>query len=276
MTRALSADLNADGRPDVLVPCADGQLLLLLNLPGESGMPHFLPSLGKGSHQGAIEIDLGRFGPTLVPRLIWLDRNGALFAAAIKLTGSVLQTGTPQRLLDIGPGAHLAVGRFLGHISQDIIAGRRLLPDGESGRAIELSILPGLADSSSDPWWRSADIDGNGMDDLIRKRVCSDREGGAGDCDPLFGSKGRPAPRLSRYRLRRPARRVGNRANQACGNRLEGNRLQARPQRRHRRARAVRHRGCPTVVPGGGGHRAATSHRSPSQTPTARAASRCT
>ena len=134
-------------------------------------MPRFMPSLGKGSHQGAIEIDLGRFGPTNVPRLYWLDRNGTLFAAAINLAGNVLQAGTPERLLEIGPGAHLAVGRFLGRTSHDIIAGRRLLPGGEPGRAIELSILPPVADSKSDPWWLSADIDGNGMDDLVRKRT---------------------------------------------------------------------------------------------------------
>ena len=47
ITRGFSTDLNHDGRLDVLFPRGDGQLLLLLNQPGDEGRPSFVASLAR-------------------------------------------------------------------------------------------------------------------------------------------------------------------------------------------------------------------------------------
>ena len=62
VARALSADINHDGRIDVLVPRGDGRLLVLLNRPGDGGRPRFDRSLALGAPSDATEIDVGTFG----------------------------------------------------------------------------------------------------------------------------------------------------------------------------------------------------------------------
>ena len=115
----MTADINHDGRIDVLVPRGDGRLLVLLNRPGDGGRPRFDGSLALGAPTDAMEIDVGTFGAPARERLVWVDADGRLNAATLALAGASLQVGSPERLLEIGKGAHLAVGRFLGR------AGRR-------------------------------------------------------------------------------------------------------------------------------------------------------
>jgi hypothetical protein len=178
VARALSADINHDGRIDVLVPRSDGRLLVLLNRPGDGGRPRFDRSLALGAPSDATEIDVGTFGAPARQRLVWVDADGRLNAATIAFAGAGLQVGSPERLLDIGKGAHLAVGRFLGRADHDIIAGRQLLKGGDPASAVEIRALPTTADWKSDAWWRAGDIDGNGMDDLVRKRTLPASAGG--------------------------------------------------------------------------------------------------
>ena len=170
ITRGFSTDVNHDGRLDVLFPRGDGELLLLLNQPGDEGRPRFVASLARGAPTDAVELGVGKFGSEARNRLVWIDPRGNLFAATLTFGGDGLQLGKAERLLEIGPGAHLAVGRFLGRSTYDIIAGRRLLPGGDPTSPIELDTLPAASEWKRELWWCVGDIDGNGMDDLIRKR----------------------------------------------------------------------------------------------------------
>ena len=86
-------------------------------------------------------------------RLVWIDADGRLNAATLALAGAGLQLGRPERLLEIGKGAHLAVGRFLGRAGHDIIAGRQLLEGGDPASAVEIHALPTAAEWKSDLWW---------------------------------------------------------------------------------------------------------------------------
>ncbi len=178
VTRGFSTDVNHDGRVDVLFPRGDGELLVLLNQPGDEGRPGFVASLSRGAPTDAVELEVGSFGSEARNRLVWIDRRGNLCAAALTFGSDGLQLGKAERLLEIGPGAHLAVGRFLGRSTCDIIAGRRLLPGGDPTSSIELDTLPAASEWNRELWWRSGDIDGNGMDDLIRKRTLPSNEGG--------------------------------------------------------------------------------------------------
>ena len=178
VARALTADINHDGRIDVLVPRGDGRLLVLLNRRGDGGRPRFDRSLALGAPSDATEIDVGTFGAPARQRLVWVDADGRLNAATIAFAGAGLQVGSPERLLEIGNGAHLAVGRFLGRAGHDIIAGRQLLKGGDPASAVEVRALPTTAEWKSDAWWRTGDIDGNGMDDLVRKRTLPASAGG--------------------------------------------------------------------------------------------------
>ena len=126
----------------------------------------------------AVELGVGKFGREAHNRLVWIDPPGNLFAATLTFGGDDLTVGKAERLLEIGAGAHLAVGRFLGRRTDDIIAGRRLLPGGDPTSPIELDTLPAAAEWKRELWWCVGDIDGNGMDDLIRKRDLPQNEGG--------------------------------------------------------------------------------------------------
>ncbi len=62
VARALTADINHDGRIDVLVPRGDGRLLVLWNRKGDGGRLRFDGSLALGAPTDAVEIDVGTFG----------------------------------------------------------------------------------------------------------------------------------------------------------------------------------------------------------------------
>ena len=178
VTRGFSTDVNHDGRVDVLFPRGDGELLLLLNQTGYERRPGFVASLSRSAPTDAVELEVGSFGREARNRLVWIDRRGNLFAATLTFGSDGLRLGKAERLLEIGAGAHLAVGRFLGRSTYDIIAGRRLLPGGDPTSSIELDTLPPASEWNRELWWRTGDIDGNGMDDLIRKRSLPSNEGG--------------------------------------------------------------------------------------------------
>ena len=104
ITRGFSTDVNDDGRLDVLFPRGDGELLLLLNQPGDEGRPGFVASLARGAPTDAVELGVGKFGPEAHNRLVWIDPRGNLFAATLTFGGDGLQVGKAERLLEIGPG----------------------------------------------------------------------------------------------------------------------------------------------------------------------------
>lgn len=177
-SRALTADLNLDKRIDVLVPSAGGRLFVLLNQPEADGNPHFEPIRVEGAPEGMVEFELGRFVAGGPARLVWTDRQGDLNSAPIGLANHVAHIRDVVRLLKVEPDDHPAVGRFLGRESDDILIGHRLLPGGDPARSAEVSALPSAREAKDELWRRSGDLDGDGRDDLVRKRRRSDRDGG--------------------------------------------------------------------------------------------------
>ncbi len=178
LARAFSADIDRDGCVDVVIQRGPNQLVLLRNLRKDEGLVRFSASVAPDPAARAAEAGVGRFGPEAHTRLVWLDDQGNLSTAGLEVADGELHVGAAVTLLKANRGDRLAVGRFLGHATHDIIVGRRLLPGGDASRTIELPTLPNEAEAKHDLWWRVGDIDGNGMDDLVRKRSRTDREGG--------------------------------------------------------------------------------------------------
>ncbi len=72
---------------------ATGELLLLLNQPGDEGRPRFVASLARGAPTDAVELGVGKFGSEARNRLVWIDPPGNLFAATLTFGGDDLQVG---------------------------------------------------------------------------------------------------------------------------------------------------------------------------------------
>ncbi len=177
VARAFSADINHDGRIDVLVPRGDGRLLVLLNRPGDGGRPRFDRSLALGAPSDATEIDVGTFGAPARQRLIWVDADGRLNAATLALAGAGLQVGSPERCSKsarrASGGGKVPRPRRPRHHRRSPTPPRRRSRLGRRD-----SSVPTTAEWKTDAWWRPGDIDGNGMDDLVRKRTLPASAGG--------------------------------------------------------------------------------------------------
>ncbi len=73
-------------------------------------------------------------------------------------------------VLKTDPTARLVAGHFRGQKTCDLLVGQLLLPGGDPTGAVTFSVLPAPGEDHGDRHWIVADVDGNGLDDLIRQR----------------------------------------------------------------------------------------------------------
>jgi len=103
--------------------------------------------------------------------LVWMDRSGNVYRGQVRFD---LPGETPalekQLLLHAASDEKLAVGRFFGAETADVLVGRKLLPEGDPKRAMTLPGLPTPAEAKGDLAWFAGDFDGDGKDDLLRVR----------------------------------------------------------------------------------------------------------
>jgi hypothetical protein len=177
---AIPGDFDGGGGLDVLLAGADGRLLLLRNetAPGAgsaAAAPRFVAvSVAGRLPDGARELAAGAVGDDGRARLFFMDNKGAVARAVLQKNTSAaapLRLGTPFPVCRAAPGEKMAVGRFLGGATADLLVGRRLLPGGDPARVVFLPNLPGPDESREDEHWIVADFDGNGKDDLLRRRA---------------------------------------------------------------------------------------------------------
>ena len=170
--RAVAGDFDGDSRTDVVLVADDGRVLLLRNDRGASGSPRFVcvdtdallpPGVAQASAR-AVSVE----GPT--DELVWLDHKGLIVRAGWDLNaGQKARLVRKVEVLKTDPTARLVAGRFRGQKTCDLLVGQLLLPGGDPTGAVTLSVLPALGAAQGDRHWIVADVDGNGLDDLIRQ-----------------------------------------------------------------------------------------------------------
>ncbi len=161
----------------MLVPRGDGRLLVLLNRKGDGGRPRFDGSLALGAPSDATEIDVGTFGALRASGWYGSTQTVDSMPPRSPLAGGGLQLGSPERLLEIGKGA---IWPWEGSSAAQATtsspaanSSRAAIPPRPSRFTRCRPPLSGRATSGG-----AGDIDGNGMDDLVRKRTLPDSAGG--------------------------------------------------------------------------------------------------
>ncbi|SIO15893.1 hypothetical protein SAMN05444166_2754 [Singulisphaera sp. GP187] len=179
---AYAADLDGDGHSDILIRGARGRLHVLINEQGNNGASVRFAIRPVGDLLSAVrQLEVGRFGDDSRASLVWIDQTGDLRRARLRFdAGGPIRLEDSSPLLKAGADDRMAVGRFRGAKTADIILGRRLLVAGDPANAVDLPALPGPEQARGDLRWRMADVDGNGRDDLIRQRSTSDSGTGTG------------------------------------------------------------------------------------------------
>lgn len=176
--QAVTADFDGDGRPDVLLAGADGQLILLANRTQDRSLPRFTP-LGFARPLAFRRLAGGDLSGTGRAELVWSDAQGGIFRARLARVGNDgVGLAAIRPVTAANPGDGLVAGHFRGRRADDLIVGQRLLPGGDPARAIPLPNLPDAKQARDDAAWMAADLDGNGQDDLIRARRTSDLTAG--------------------------------------------------------------------------------------------------
>jgi hypothetical protein len=170
--RAIAGDFDGDSLTDVGLVADDGRVLLLRNDRGSNASPRFVcvdtdtllpPALAR--------VCAGRFGEGPVDDVVWLDQKGLIVRAGWDLNPSQkARLVRKVELLRTEPMARLVCGRFRGQKTCDLLVGRLLLPGGDPTGAVTISVLPAAGEDHGDRHWIVADVDGNGLDDLIRQR----------------------------------------------------------------------------------------------------------
>ena len=116
--------------------------------------------------------------------LFWTNGRGRLFRSAIADAG----IGAAQKLLDGAPGEKLAVGRFTDAKSFDVLLGRQILPGGDPERIELCANLPDAKEQKSDARWLVGDLDGDGLDELVRVRRSGEKFSGDDVLIHAFGA----------------------------------------------------------------------------------------
>ena len=149
---------------DLLLSAKSGKLILLAN----DGAGHFAAHEVQG-RVDASRIAAGSFDGE--DDLVWMNPKGEVSRATI---GPSLRLENQRKLVSVEPGSGLAVGHFLDSSHSDILAGRELLADGAPANPRTLPEVAGADVARDDAEWLSADLAGDGRDDLIRVRRSSE------------------------------------------------------------------------------------------------------
>lgn len=171
-----SADLDGDGRLDVLLTGASGRLLWLRNatLPGAS--VSFAATAVQGKLLGARRVACGDLDGDSRASIIWATASGRVRRADLLRDAAGKTRLTAVRtLLQDGPGQGLVTGHFSGSARTDVLYGRRLLTDGGHGPVRVMEALPEGDQAKGDLSWTAADFTGDGLDDLLRFRRSGER-----------------------------------------------------------------------------------------------------
>lgn len=172
---ALTVDGGGSAKADAALLDAAGKITLLHNETGPDGAPRFTIRPVEGALPRFRRIAAGAFAPGR-PALVWLDAGGGLFRADLRVDRDrPVRLGPAVRLWTVASGDGLAVGRFTGAASCDIVAGRSLLVAGSAERILREADLPGSDEAREDSLWLAADLDGDGRDDILRVRRSSAR-----------------------------------------------------------------------------------------------------
>lgn len=174
--RALTADTDGDGRPDVILVDGAGQLTLLRNAGTAEGGARFDVVPVSGAIPPGSRMAAGRFDARRGSSLLWLDAAGVLYRAQLRSERTPRPAlGASSRVCAAMPGDGLAVGRFAGGKTDDILVGRTLLVGGSPKRIVPQPELPLPEAAKGDAAWLAADFDGDGRDDLLRIRATAER-----------------------------------------------------------------------------------------------------
>ena len=170
--RLLAGEFDGDGMIDAVLVDDSGRLLLLRNDTAGASSPKFRCEDIEGALPPKVsQVAAGHFVAGGRAELVWKDGANMISRAGLNFAaGRRPRLDSATRLLTAEPADRLAVGRFHGGATCDVIIGRRLLPGGEASRAFEVATLPTPAEASGDRHWIVGDFDGNGRDDLLRQR----------------------------------------------------------------------------------------------------------
>jgi len=174
--QSVAGDFDGDGWRDALWVDGTGRMLLLRNVGKGEDPPRFEPCPIAGVWPHLRRLAAGRLRGQGGAELVWLDRSGGVFRAALRRLPSGSARLEALRLITTAsPEAGLAVGHFRGLPRADILVGARLLPGGKARQAVHLSNLPAGEQAKGDYAWIAADFDGDGRDDLMRAQRSGDR-----------------------------------------------------------------------------------------------------
>jgi hypothetical protein len=177
--RAVSGDFDGDGKTDALVVGAKGQAFLLRNLGMENGALRLAPvPLAENSARmsGLRDLAAGDLEGVGRAAIVWKNDRGAVFRADLQTGADGSCSLTAVRLVIRAPREErLAVGRFHGGKTADILVGQRLLAGGDPAKVTMLASLPDVQTAKGDLAWLAADFDGDGRDDLLRARRSGER-----------------------------------------------------------------------------------------------------
>lgn len=168
--QAAAGDLLGSGRTDVLIVDAAGALLLLRNMPVPPGKLRLESFRVNGGPIQARRIAVAANGSGR-SALVWIDQAGRVNRAYLVSSGTRgYQFERPVVIAQASPEDGLAAGRFTGGPASDILIGHRLLIKGDPRHACLQPDLPPVSETRDDARWLAADIDGDGLDDLVRLR----------------------------------------------------------------------------------------------------------
>ncbi|MBI3923903.1 MAG: VCBS repeat-containing protein [Armatimonadetes bacterium] len=173
--RLIPLDADGDGKLDAVMMGSDGRLLLLHNRGEENQAPQLQAIPLESLLPRVRRISAGDLDGDGRDELVWLDRSGALYRASVELSGEASGRLVHRfRLAKGAPYDGLAVGRFAGSKTADILMGQHLLPGGNVSQSFLVPNLPTAKKAKGDCVWIAADFDGDGKDDLIRAQRSGD------------------------------------------------------------------------------------------------------